>query len=278
MKLTQEEVDFFSTNGYLEWDHLFDEHELESIIEEVPNTIRQNDDRIIYEDNGAVRTIFAPDSVNELFDRLARLDRIVEPVKQLLGSDVYLHQFKINSKKAFTGDWWEWHQDYPYWHLEDFIPKPKMLSVMIFLQDTDHHSGPLMVIPGTHRDGVAEFQPKEHYNQEGNFTYQGKEDLLSSLSADLKFTVKKELLKSSIQANGIKSMTGKKGKVLVFHGNLYHGSGVNMNYEDRNMVILTYNSVLNTPEKKSPRPEYLANQDFRPIETVFGLHMQSAEV
>ena len=35
----------------------------------------------------------------------------VEPVWQLLGGEVYLHQFSINPKAAFEGEAWGWHQD-----------------------------------------------------------------------------------------------------------------------------------------------------------------------
>ena len=268
MKLTTEELAFFEENGYLEWDGVFSEEELKLIADEFPNTVRENDDRIIYESNGDVRTVFAPDTVNKVYSNFSKIDRIVKPVEQLLGSEVYLHQFKINTKKAFAGDWWEWHQDYPYWHFEDFIPGPNMLSVMLFMQDTTEYSGPLMIIPGSHRDGIVELEHKEKYDLDGEFTYDTREDLLSSLSADLKFTVSKDLLKESIRKQGVKLVTGKKGKLLIFHGNLFHASGVNMNYYDRNMAIMTYNSIDNLPMKSGGRPSYIANPDYRPIEAV----------
>ncbi|MEI9803134.1 MAG: phytanoyl-CoA dioxygenase family protein [Pseudolabrys sp.] len=43
---------------------------------------------------------------------MARHPRLVEPLRQLFGENVYVHQFKLNAKAAFEGDVWQWHQDY----------------------------------------------------------------------------------------------------------------------------------------------------------------------
>ena len=37
---------------------------------------------------------------------------MIEPIEQIFGEKVYMHQYKINAKSAFTGDVWQWHQDY----------------------------------------------------------------------------------------------------------------------------------------------------------------------
>ena len=40
---------------------------------------------------------------------------MIRPVEQVFGEQVYMHQYKINAKAAFTGDVWQWHQDYGTW-------------------------------------------------------------------------------------------------------------------------------------------------------------------
>ena len=70
----------------------------------------------------AVRTNFAAHLYSEPFARLARHPRMVEPVLDLFGEDVYMHQFKINGKMAFDGDVWQWHQDYGTWLNDDLMP------------------------------------------------------------------------------------------------------------------------------------------------------------
>jgi ectoine hydroxylase len=67
---------------------------------------------------------------NEFFARIVRhpkiLTKILTPAQRLLGSDVYVYQFKINMKRAFKEDMWRWHQDLNYWHHEDGMPAPRL--------------------------------------------------------------------------------------------------------------------------------------------------------
>ena len=104
----------------------------------------------------AVRTNFAAHLVSEPFARLARHPRMVEPVQDLLGEALYMHQFKINGKMAFEGDVWQWHQDYGTWKNDDLMPTERAMNVAIFLDDVNEFNGPLMFIPGSHKRGVID--------------------------------------------------------------------------------------------------------------------------
>ena len=104
----------------------------------------------------AVRTNFAAHLYSEPFAKLARHPRMVEPVQQLFGEDVYMHQFKINGKMAFEGDVWQWHQDYGTWLNDDLMPTERAMNVAIFLDDVNEFNGPLMFIPGSHKKGVMD--------------------------------------------------------------------------------------------------------------------------
>ena len=104
----------------------------------------------------AVRTNFAAHMYSEPFARLARHPRMVEPVMQIFGEDVYMHQFKINGKMAFDGDVWQWHQDYGTWKNDDLMPEARAMNVAIFLDEVNEFNGPLMFIPGSHKLGVLD--------------------------------------------------------------------------------------------------------------------------
>jgi ectoine hydroxylase len=95
----------------------------------------------------AVRTNFAAHLYSEPFARLARHPRMVEPVQELIGEALYMHQFKINGKQAFDGDVWQWHQDYGTWKNDDLMPAERAMNVAIFLDDVNDYNGPLMFIP-----------------------------------------------------------------------------------------------------------------------------------
>src|SRR6476646_5639759 len=50
----------------------------------------------------APRTAFAAHTFSEMFSLLARHPRLVQPLRQLFGEDVYVHQFKLNAKAPFA--------------------------------------------------------------------------------------------------------------------------------------------------------------------------------
>ena len=56
-----------------------------------------------------------------------RHPRLIEPVQQLFGEQLYMHQFKINAKAKFDGDVWQWHQDYGTWARDDGMPEPRAM-------------------------------------------------------------------------------------------------------------------------------------------------------
>ena len=91
---------------------------------------------IVREKDGVTpRTSFAAHTYNDAYARLARHPRLIEPAKQILGDDVYIHQFKINGKQAFDGDVWQWHQDYGTWRNDDQMPEARAMNVAIFLDE-----------------------------------------------------------------------------------------------------------------------------------------------
>ena len=61
--------------------------------------------------------------------------------------------------------------------------------------------------------------------------------------------------------------TGKPGGMLMFHGNLVHGSAGNITPYPRKIVYLTLSAVSNAIVKPT-RPEWIAHTDFTPIEPV----------
>ena len=96
-------------------------------------------------------------------DRLARLcrgssiARVLGPIQQIMGGDIYFYQSRLNYKRAHTGDVFQWHQDYQSW-LMDGVPKGghrDILSVLIMLDDTyDKTCGPLEFLAGSHKLGA----------------------------------------------------------------------------------------------------------------------------
>jgi len=148
VKLSQEQIQQFESDGYLFFPGLFTPGEIKILIDEVPRLYAQHrPEKRAREGSDAVRTNFAAHMYSYPFAKLARHPRMVEPIVQLVGEELYMHQFKINGKMAFDGDVWQWHQDYGTWKNDDLMPEARAMNVAIFLTrstsstDADAHSG-----------------------------------------------------------------------------------------------------------------------------------------
>src|SRR6266480_1694810 len=157
VKLGQEQIRRFESDGYLFFPGLFTRGEIKVLIDEVPRLYAQRRPENVREKGSdAVRTNFAAHMYSLPFAKLARHPRMVEPIMQLFGEELYMHQFKINGKMAFDGDVWQWHQDYGTWKNDGLMPEARAMNVAIFLDAVNEFNGPLMFIPGSHKLGVLE--------------------------------------------------------------------------------------------------------------------------
>ena len=78
------------------------------------------------------------------------------------------------------------------------------------------------------------------------------------------WTLDNDTVTRLVQEGGIHAATGKAGGMLMFHGNLVHGSAGNITPYPRKIVYLTLNAVSNYIRTPT-RPEFIAHRDFRPI-------------
>jgi ectoine hydroxylase len=263
MKLTAAQHEQFDRDGYLFFPGLFSADETRTLTAEVPQLYSRREAYNVREKGkDAVRTNFAAHLYSEPFARLARHPRMVEPVQELLGEALYMHQFKINGKMAFEGDVWQWHQDYGTWLNDDAMPTERAMNVAIFLDDVTDFNGPLMFIPGSHRRGVVD----------------AKHDLTTT-SYPL-WTVDNALITQLVERaggkgrfdaegryvpGGIVSPKGPAGSMILFHSCLVHASGSNLSPYNRVSVYLSLCAVSNHI-RRFKRPEFIAHRDFTPIE------------
>ena len=111
MKLTQQQIDHFNREGWLFLPELFSQEEVDFLAREAVAIYDANRPEVWREKSGAPRTAFAAHLYNEAFSVLGAHPRMIEPVEQIFGEKVYMHQFKINAQAAFTGDVWHGHPD-----------------------------------------------------------------------------------------------------------------------------------------------------------------------
>jgi ectoine hydroxylase len=265
MRLGNDQLAQFDREGYLFFPGLFSHEETRTLTDAVPELYSRREAYNVREKGkDAVRTNFAAHLYSEPFARLARHPRMVEPVEDLLGESLYMHQFKINGKQAFDGDVWQWHQDYGTWLNDDKMPAERAMNVAIFLDDVNDFNGPLMFIPGSHKRGVVDARHDLTTTSYPLWTIDN--DLIAQLveraggpggfDADGRYV-----------PGGIVSPRGPAGSMILFHGCLVHASGSNLSPWNRVSVYLSLCAVSNHI-RRFKRPEYIAHRDFTPIKTL----------
>jgi len=153
MRLTPEQLEQFRTEGWLFLPELFNAEEVDVLRREAVSIYDEQRPEVWREKSGAPRTAFAAHLYNEAFRLLGAHPRMIDPVEQIFGEKVYMHQYKINAKSAFTGDVWQWHQDYGTWKRDDGMPLPHAMNIAVFLDEVMPINGPLMLVPKSQNAG-----------------------------------------------------------------------------------------------------------------------------
>ena len=246
MKLTPAQLREFDEQGYLFLPGCFAAEEIAVLRAEAARIYASNRQEVWRETSGAPRTAFAAHTYNEAYRLLGAHPRLIEPVEQLFGEPLYMHQFKINAKAPFDGELWQWHQDYGTWARDDGMPEPRAMNIAVFIDEVLPINGPLMFIPKSHKLGTL---------AAGHDT--------TTTSYPL-WTLDHDTVTRLADAGGIVAPTGAPGGVLMFHGNLVHGSTANITPYGRIIVYLTLCAVSNHIRKPT-RPDWIAHRDFTPI-------------
>jgi ectoine hydroxylase len=249
MKLTREQLAEFDEQGFLFLPGLFSPEEMALLQGELKPIFAQQREEVIREKGTtAPRSAFYVQTWNDVYARVARHPRLVEPGVQILGSDkLYMHQFKINAKAAFDGAVWQWHQDYATWFNDDDMPEPKAMNIALFIAEANEFNGPLMFIPRSHKQGRL-----------------GASHDVTTTSYPL-WTMDQETITRLVAEGGIVAPKGPPGSVLMFHGNLVHASGSNLTPWSRWILYLSLNRCDNAI-RRFKRPTWIANRDFTPID------------
>ena len=257
-RLTAAQRVSYEQNGFLLMPELFNQEEvaylydaMQSMREDFTHTGRK--EVIAEPGSGEVRSIFNVHRLNEIFANLVRDPRVLNVAREILGSEVYIHQSRINYKPGFTGKEFYWHSDFETWHSEDGMPAMRALSCSILLTDNSDCNGPLMLIPGSHHHYVSCMgeTPDENYKTSLKKQDVGVPDQI--------------LLRYLADMGGIKSCAGKAGSVVFFDCNTMHGSNGNITPYPRSNVFFVYNSVANQLETPkgglAARPEFVAARE-----------------
>ena len=256
--IDQSLVDRYEKQGFVILDEVFTPQEVDSFQQELERLrtdpkIKNSGEVITEQSSKDIRSVFRIHETSGLFKTLSADKRLADLARYLLNDEVYIHQSRLNYKPGFRGKEFYWHSDFETWHVEDGMPRMRALSMSITLTENFAHNGPVMLIPGSHKQyAVCEGEtPKNHY--------------LASLKKQELGVPSDACLEALLAQGGIVSATGKPGSVIVFDSNVMHGSNSNITPFPRSNLFFVYNAISNKVVSPfcdlAPRPEYICTRE-----------------
>jgi ectoine hydroxylase len=211
---------------------------------------------------------FAVHKSEPAFHRLSRDARLVRRAMEVLASDVYVHQSRLNFQPAFIGTGFTPHSAFETWAAEDGLRLPRALSAVVLLDQNIPHNGSLMVVPGSHKYYIACAGHTPQNNWESSLLRQKVGSPAPDLVTEVvnRTSGKRMGDKGRVGAGGeILYCTGQPGDVIFFDCNLLHMSHNNISPWSRTNAFFVFNSVENAPSEPfhapTPRPEHIATRD-----------------
>lgn len=233
-KLTTAEIEQFNRDGYLMKPALFDVEEMDLLITIAKNDQRLERDSLQRRDAQAgTSKLWLTDALeDDIYSAFVRCLRIVEPLEQVLGGEVYHYHHKMMLKEPFVGGSWEWHQDYGYWYSNNCL-FPYMASCLIAVDRATRENGCLQVIKGSHLMGRID------HHKTGDQT-----------GADM------NRVNEALRHLDLVYCETEPGSALFFHANLLHRSDANRSPNPRWSLICCYNAARNPCTGRPNHPEY----------------------
>lgn len=219
--LSPAQLDRFERDGFINLPGFFAADDMRGFTDEFRElgadaSIRQLPQVVREPDSDELRSIFAIHRLSPRFDALTRDATLLGIMRQLLGSDAYLHQSRINVKPAFTGKGFAWHSDFETWHAEDGLPRMRSISCSVALTENNEFNGPLMLVPGSHWF----FVPTVGRTPENHYRWSLRKQDIGVPDSDS--------FRQLVDAGGIVAPKGGAGSVTVFDCNTLHASNDNL--------------------------------------------------
>ena len=221
-KLTPAQVELYNQQGYIIIKGFCTSGEINKLYQTALDDNAMRNNALDLNDQTGKKTRlslwFTPG--NDVFGYLTRSEKMISPVKQLLGGNAPVCHFhsKLMQKEPKVGGAWEWHQDYGYWYKNQFMFPDELISVMVALTEANKENGCLQVIKGSHKLGRV------------NHGFAGEQ-----VGADM------TMVDNALKTMELVYVELEPGDALIFHSNLLHRSEANLSDYPRWSVISCYN-------------------------------------
>jgi len=237
--LTQQQIDKFQRDGFLNAGQVLDHNEVESlsndlnrIIDKGPEGFSDGEPRpVLFRNLGGTEEHPVWQIVNTWeaspeFERLIYHPFIVKAIHQLTGfGDLQVWHDQVQYKPAEYGGATVWHQDAPLWpSIEPMTP----VSAWIPFDDAEEENGCMWMIPGSHHWGncIEYFGANEFPTKLPDFVQVGEN-----------FTPPADAPIRTIEP---RACPVKRGEVHFHHSLTWHGSPENQSDRPRRAIAIHY--------------------------------------
>ncbi len=223
--LTQEQVDFYHTNGYIVVENVIsakDIADLRKVTDEFVDKSREVTEHSNVFDLEPGHTPAAPKLrrlknpvvLHPIYDRMLRHDYILDSVAQLVGPNVRYDTSKLNMKSAGFGSPVEWHQDFAF---ATPVTNDDMLSVGLAIDDMTQENGCLLFVPGSHKGPI--------YDHHQNDVFVGG------------------ITDPDFRPDNAVPIEVKAGGITIHHTRTLHASAPNLSGKSRRLLLLQYSAA-----------------------------------
>jgi ectoine hydroxylase len=251
MMLSAEQVADYRDRGWVVLTDVFDRDEVQVLVDAALEVMQRPGPEVGREADGSPHVCWGMHLFDERLGLLSRHPAIVEPSRQLLGNDVFVHQSRINMKQT-NGSIVAWHQDFGTYHRVDGVPEPRGVMIAVFLDDVTAANAPLLAVPGSHCEGLVSSAHVDPTVPDHEKVARYRYDITDDTMADL------------VERYGLEVITATAGSVLLMDMTVVHGSTVNITPLRRLLLYVNVCPVDNRGES-FVRAEHYAARDFDPI-------------
>lgn len=235
VEISEQQVEAFREEGYLVLPAVFNPDEVQDmreaadrILELVINSSLANgrksgrlDIRQTSAESQLVRKIQPINDLSLFLARISRDERLIGPMRQLMGDEPILMEEKLNYKEPLpepvegievpeAEDRFPVHNDWVYYKAQDY-PK-EILSSAISMDACTEDSGPMHVWPGSHKEHL------EHERMDNEW----------------------QVLPGLLDFEGGIDILAPPGSVMYFHAVLVHNSRPNVSGRPRRLMIYSH--------------------------------------
>lgn len=147
-------------------------------------------------------------------DELIHHPALLDAVEDVIGPDILLFHFTLQTKEANSPTYVDWHQDDAYFHLEP----AEQVTAWLALSEASPDSGCMRMLPGSHKPGAA-----SHHDNDRDHNLIRRGLTVAGLGPD----------------DGVLAPL-KAGELSLHHTHTLHASGPNRSNDRRIGLTLSY--------------------------------------